>query len=182
MPAARVDAHLATCPDCRSWALAAGSLSRTLGVAPVDHVGVPAGVLATLLRDAGRARRSPAGVLHLRVALALVAVVQLVVAWPGLLLDERHAAGHVAHELTSWDLGLAVGFLVLAWRPSRAWGALPLVAVLVACLAGVSLVDVVSGAALLGRELVHLLEVAGLVCLWVLARRVPRSSIVLRMA
>ena len=98
------------------------------------------------------------------------------------MLHDGHASEHLAHELTTWDLGLAVGFILLAFMPSRAWGALPVVAVLVVALVGTSVADLATGHALLGRELVHLLEVAGLGCLWVLARRVPRSSVVVRLA
>ena len=48
---------------------------------------------------------------------------------------------------------------------------LPLASVLVAFMAGISVLDALSGHALLGREIVHLLQIAGLGCLWVLARR-----------
>ena len=44
------------------------------------------------------------------------------------------------------------------------------------------ILDLLQGNALLGREFVHLLEVAGLGCLWVLARRAPRPSVVVRLA
>ena len=59
---------------------------------------------------------------------------------------------------------------------------LPLAVVLVACMAGTSVARLVSGHALLGREAVHVLELAGLGVLWVLARRVPRPSVVVRLA
>ena len=177
---ARIDAHLAACPDCRGWAAAAGSLPA-LTEAPVERTTPDPGVLAALLSEGRTGRGALVSVREWRMALAVIAVVQLVTAWPGVLTG-GHASVHIAHELTSWDIGLAVGFLFLAWQPSRAWGALPLVALLVACLTGASVVDLVSGAALLGRESVHLLEVAGLGCLWMLARRVPRSSVVLRLA
>jgi predicted anti-sigma-YlaC factor YlaD len=45
--------------------------------------------------------------------------VQMIVAWPGVLLHDGHASVHLAHELTAWDIGLAVGFLVAALRPAR---------------------------------------------------------------
>jgi predicted anti-sigma-YlaC factor YlaD len=180
VPAGRVDAHLATCPECRDWAVAAGSLPA-LAEAPVERSAPDPGVLAALLAEARPGRGALVSVREWRIALAVIAAVQLVTAWPGVLTG-GHASAHIAHELTSWDIGLAVGFLFLAWRPSRAWGALPLVALLVACLTGASVLDLLSGAALLGRESVHLLEVAGLGCLWMLARRVPRSSVVFRLA
>jgi predicted anti-sigma-YlaC factor YlaD len=180
VPAARIDGHLATCPDCRAWATAAGSLPA-LTEAPVEATTPDPGVLAALLAAGRPGRAALVTVQEWRIALAVIAVVQLVTAWPG-VLSGGHASVHIAHELTSWDIGLAVGFVFLAWQPSRAWGALPLVALLVAFLTGASVLDLVSGAALLGRESVHLLEVAGLGCLWMLARRMPRSSVVLRLA
>ena len=181
MPAARLESHLAGCGECRAWAMAAGSVGRQLGEAPTQPDLRPE-VLATLLQGASEPRRALLSLGEWRVVLALVAVVQLIVAWPGVLASDGHATGHMAHELTTWDVGLAVGFLVLAVLPSRAWGALPLAAVMVVALVGTSVADLLSGHALLGREAVHALEVAGLGCVWVLARRVPRSSVVLRLA
>jgi predicted anti-sigma-YlaC factor YlaD len=180
VPDNRIDPHLATCPDCRAWAASAGSLPA-MTEAPIERVAPDPGVLAALLAEARPRRGALVTVREWRIALAVIAVVQLVTAWPG-VISGGHASVHMAHELTSWDLGLAVGFLFLAWQPSRAWGALPLVALLVAGLAGASVLDLVSGNPLLGREAVHLLAVAGLACLWMLARRVPRSSVVLRLA
>ena len=52
---------------------------------------------------------------------------------------------HVARHLGSFALALGVGLLVVAWKPERAAGVLPVVAALVACLVGSSIVDIVSG-------------------------------------
>lgn len=170
VPTAQLDGHLDRCPGCRRWAAAAGGLagrselSRT-GAAPPSEAGSP----------------SPARhLLAWRAALAALAAGQLVTAWAGLLGGGTHT-GHATRELTSWDLGLAAGFLLLAWLPSRAWGALPVVAVIVALLASTSAADLVAGRADLGREWVHGLQVAGLGCLWVLARRAPRPPVVVRL-
>ena len=178
---AALDAHVATCPDCRAWVASAGSLQAQVH-APATPDLNPA-VLAALMQGAPEPQRPR--ILSLnewRFILGVVGVLQLITAWPGVMLHSGHASEHIAHELTTWDLGLVVGFVLLALMPSRAWGALPLVAVLVVALVGTSVADLVGGHALLGRELVHLLEVAGLGCLWVLARRVPRTSVVVRLA
>lgn len=181
MPDHRVDAHFAGCVDCRGWAAAVGGLPLVLGEAPVERVALEPGVLAALLAEARPRQPVRGGAREWRIVLAVLALAQLVVASTGVLAVGGGSA-HLVHELTSWDLGLAAGFLFLAWQPSRAWGALPLVGVLVAFLAGTSLLDLASGHTLLGRESVHLLELAGLGCLWMLARRMPRSSIVLKLA
>jgi predicted anti-sigma-YlaC factor YlaD len=178
---AALDAHVAECAACGHWAVSVGALTAQMGEAPASPDLNPA-VLATLMQGAAEPRAGFLSIGEWRLVMGVVGVLQLVTSWPGFVLHDGHASEHLAHELTTWDLGLAVGFILLAAMPSRAWGALPVVAVLVMALVGTSVVDLVGGHALLGRELVHLLEVAGLGCLWVLARRMPRSSVVVRLA
>jgi predicted anti-sigma-YlaC factor YlaD len=175
LPAEEIDAHVAGCPDCRSWAGAAASPALRALAAPDDR----------LVRPAAAPEAARAGListLEWRVVLAVIGLAQVALAWPGGLLDVGHASIHLSHELSGWDMGLAAGFLVVAWRPARAWGMLPLVAVLVAAMVVTSAVDLASGHALLGREAVHALALAGLGCVWALARRAPRSSVVVRLA
>ena len=52
--------------------------------------------------------------------------------WPRrpCLGDDPGATVHVARELGSFDVALAVGLLVAAWQPARAWGLLPVAAAL----------------------------------------------------
>jgi predicted anti-sigma-YlaC factor YlaD len=182
LPVHDIEVHLGTCDDCRAWALTAGALGRIVERAPRDGVPLDPALLATLTAPADDAAAGLLRTGEWRVVLALITLVQMVVAWPGVLLHDGHASVHLAHELTAWDIGLAVGFLIAALRPARAWGMLPLATVLVAFMVGASALDVVSGHALLGREAVHVLELAGLGVLWVLARRVPRPAVVVRLA
>jgi predicted anti-sigma-YlaC factor YlaD len=177
-----LDAHLAGCADCQAWAQAVDVLSRAVARAPREQVRLDPAVLASLTAPHGPVRTGLLATSEWRIVLGLLAVAQLVVSWPGLILDDGHASVHLAHELTACDMGLAVGFLVAALRPARAWGMLPLAAVLVACMVVTSVADTLSGHALLGRELVHVLELAGLGVVWVLARRAPRPAVVARLA
>jgi predicted anti-sigma-YlaC factor YlaD len=185
MPVENVDAHLAVCPECRSWAAAATSPALTAAASPGDPVAIDPALLARLVGPAAAARTGRSrlmSTLEWRMVLAGIGLAQLVLAWPGGFLEGGHASTHLSHELTGWDVGLAVGLLVVGWRPARAWGMLPLVAVLVAATVVASGVDLASGHALLGREAVHALALAGLGCVWALARRVPRPSVVVRVA
>ncbi len=181
LPLELVEAHIAECAACRGWASAVESLGDAAADrAPADRIALDPALLATLAARAPRAEPAGGAVISTfewRIALAMIAVTQAVLSWPGVFLHDGHASMHLAHELTAWDMGLAVGFLFVAWRPVRAWGMLPLVAVLVGCMVVTSGVDVASGHALLGREFVHGLEIAGLGCLWVLARRAPRPLV-----
>jgi predicted anti-sigma-YlaC factor YlaD len=183
VPDDEIDAHLASCPDCAEWADAAAVLGGAVERTPVPAVPLHPAVLATLTAPPDPERRPGLlSVFEWRVLLGLVAAAQVVVSFPGVLLHDGHASVHFAHELTAWDMSLAAGFLLAVLLPARAWGMLPLAAVLVAAMVGTSVLDTLSGNALLGREFVHALEVAGLICLWAIARRVPRPSVVVRLA
>jgi predicted anti-sigma-YlaC factor YlaD len=177
-----VDAHLAHCADCRAWGAAAGALDLVVSRAPRPDVRLDPALLAALVGPPEGAERGLFSTREWRVMLGVLAVALFVVVWPGAFLTEGHASVHIAHQLTAWDMGLAAGFAVAALFPARAWGMLPLACVLVACMIGASVMDVLSGHTLLGTELVHALELAGLGCLWVVARRSPRLPVEVRVA
>jgi hypothetical protein len=100
--------------------------------------------------------------------LAVVAVAQLALALPALLLGQDHSAPvHVAHEMDSLDVAVAVGFFVAARRPSRAIGMLGLVGVAAAMLVLTAGIDLGIGRTDLLDEAPHLAVVVG----WVLLRR-----------
>jgi predicted anti-sigma-YlaC factor YlaD len=99
-----------------------------------------------------------------------VALVMIVAALPALVLgDDAGLPVHAARHVGSFDLALAVGFLFAAWRPSRIAGLLPVVAALVACLVGTSVLDVLEGRTGALTETQHIVEVAGLAAAWLLA-------------
>jgi predicted anti-sigma-YlaC factor YlaD len=174
LPDEAVDAHLAHCADCRGWAAAAGALDLVVARAPRSDVRLDPALLAALVGPPEGARRGLFTTREWRIMLGVIAAALVVVVWPGAFLNEGHASVHIAHQLTAWDIGLAAGFLVAALFPARAWGMLPLACVLVACMIGASVLDALSGHTLLGTELVHALELAGLGCLLVVARRSHR--------
>jgi predicted anti-sigma-YlaC factor YlaD len=163
-----LDRHLASCPACRDFASATGRLDRATRLTPADPVpDLTAAVMAAAPPPDLRAQREVA-----RWSLAVVATAQLVLALPALIAGSgSDAPVHATRELGSWSVALAVGLLVAAWQPSRARGMLPLGAVLVGVLAVGAVVDVVGGRAGSGGEAVHLLELAGVALLWLLARR-----------
>ncbi len=172
---AALDRHVMGCSACRAWVASAATLNRAVRIAPAEAIpDLTAGILAAARPAPQRPARGA------RWALGLVGALQLVLAVPVLLLGADGAPVHVARELGSLDLALAVGFLLAAWRPQRAWGMFPLVAVLVASLAVTAGVDLAEGHAAASRELVHALDLAGLVLLWLVARW-PRLAVFPRM-
>jgi predicted anti-sigma-YlaC factor YlaD len=181
--AAALDAHLAACRSCRQWAEAAVRVTRAARVAPAGQVPDLSGpIMAALAEQPRRPPRAPAasgsplGVA--RLGLALVAVAQLCLAVPALLGDDAGATIHIAHEQGSWFLALAVGLLVVAWRPARASALLPFMVVLAAGLALTMAVDIAAGRTQAAAEAPHGLAFLGVGLLWVLAHPVshPRTA------
>jgi predicted anti-sigma-YlaC factor YlaD len=171
---AAVDAHLHTCRDCSAWSAELGVLHRMVRVREAEVVpDLTAAILgtraATSVTPWSAVRTERVSVA--RWALFVVALTQLVLAAPALLLGEDAGATvHVARELGSFDVALAVGLLVAAWQPARAWGLLPVVAALAFVMGGTAVVDVVRGTATSVGEAHHLLDLAGVTVLWWVAR------------
>jgi predicted anti-sigma-YlaC factor YlaD len=179
-----VDAHLQTCRACAAWSEELGVLHRMVRVREAEVVpdltaailGAAPGASAMPWRAVRAERVSVA-----RWALFVVALTQLVLAAPALLLGEDAGATvHVARELGSFDVALAVGLLVAAWQPARAWGLLPVVAALAIVMGGTAILDVVRGTATSVGEAHHLLDLAGVTVLWWVAREersAPRETV-----
>jgi predicted anti-sigma-YlaC factor YlaD len=167
-----IDDHLGSCGACAAWSDELATLHRMVRVREAEVV---PDLTAAILGPPPSAplRRSPLGevISPARWALFVVALTQLVLAAPALLLGEDSGATvHVARELGSFDVALAVGLLVAAWQPARAWGLLPVIAALGLVMAGTAVVDVVRGTASGFGEAHHVLDLAGLVLLWLVAR------------
>jgi predicted anti-sigma-YlaC factor YlaD len=179
VPEEVVDAHLRGCSACRAWAAEVVDLHRVVRVRGAEPVpDLSAAIIAAFHRPSWHERMLDAGrrvvlsepISRARWALFVVGLTQLVLAVPALLGDDRGATIHIAREIGSFDVALAVGLLVAAWQPARAWGLLPLAVVLVFVMAGSSVLDVVAGRAGALGECQHLLDVAGVGFLWSVAR------------
>lgn len=167
LPTGVVDLHLADCGECRAWH--AGALRVTDLTAPMATVPAPdltARVLAAVAADrrAAEARRSRRTVLRLAVAVAAGA--QLVLALPALLGADLH----VTKEMAACQVALAAGFALAAWWPRFAAGYLPVALVLAAALALASVVDIAHGRATVWHETAHLAVLVQAGLLWGLAR------------
>lgn len=168
-----VDSHLAGCNECQAWRADAVALAHRVDLHMAEPVPDRSAAILAALAEESAAEEAVArnqALLPWRIGLAALGAVQLLLAVPVLLFGSEPGAGiHAAREMGSFDVALAVGFLVAAWRPARAWGMVPLVAALALCLAATSVIDVVEGRATLAAETLHLTHVVGLVMLWALA-------------
>jgi predicted anti-sigma-YlaC factor YlaD len=160
---------------CQAFARQAVSLHRELRLTRAPAV---PDLTAPILAAIGSQRRAhPAQERGLRVILVAVGLMLVAAAVPALVFgDDAGLPVHAARHVGSFDLALAVGFLFAAWRPSRIPGLLPVVAALVACLVGTSVLDVVNGRTGALTETQHVVDVAGLAAAWLLAHPLrPRA-------
>jgi predicted anti-sigma-YlaC factor YlaD len=111
-----------------------------------------------------------------RYALLAIALTQLVIALPALLLGEDTGASiHVAREIGSFDIALAVGLLWAAWQPRRAAGLLPMAVALAGTTVLASVLDIARHVAPAFGEAHHVLDLAGVGLLLLLVRRPARQ-------
>ncbi len=166
--AAELDQHLTGCRACQAWRERAHELTRTVRLQPARLGPGPPDRLLALVADQRRVRWwRPGSMSAARLGLVVVAVVQLAVCLPVLLFGhDRSAPVHVAHEMGSFEVAVAIGFLVAARRPGRAMGMLSLMGVAAGLLVLTAVLDLVAGRTGLSDEAPHLLVVAG----WLLLR------------
>jgi predicted anti-sigma-YlaC factor YlaD len=158
-----VDAHVADCVGCADFAEGAHRVRRLTGIrveapAPVDEV-----LDAVAVPDMGKGA-------WVRIALGAVGLTLLL---RGLVLivtgDLDGAGAHVARHLGAFGAALAIGLVYAAWRPERALGLMPLAGVLGLLLASTAVIDVVTRRSNALSEATHLVEVVGIVLLWMLS-------------
>jgi len=129
-------------------------------------------ILAALPR---RRVRGDDRVQTLRIVTLAIALVQLGAAVPLLFPSDTMPGmsgmdGHLERHLGISALAMAVGLLVVAWRPERARAMLPILGVLVVGLAWACLGDIWAGRPVPGNLLAHAADVAGFVVVWILSR------------
>jgi predicted anti-sigma-YlaC factor YlaD len=157
-PADLLREHLDGCADCRDWQRRAHEITRRarLGMHALDHDLTPL-MLAALPPQ--RPDRRPVLV---RACLVAIAVAQFAITVPLLVLGHDHDAGaHAAHELGSFDLALAIAFVVGALRPRLSAGLAWPCGVAAIGLAVTAIIDLIGGQTLGADEAQHLIAVAG---------------------
>lgn len=175
VPGARVDEHLATCPDCSDWYLRASSQAerlRTLaglgasGPRPVSESG-PRAVSGRIGRFSRRIapqwRRWALGIIGVtQLALAAGQGLGVEIGMPG-AHDGAMSGSHLLNESTAWSVALGAVMVVAALRPAAAAGLAGVLATFTAVLTGYVIVDSLAGAVTPVRVLSHLPVVLGAV-------------------
>jgi predicted anti-sigma-YlaC factor YlaD len=179
---AAVNGHVTGCDECRSWQEAAHRLTRSTRLTPARAMtDDTARILEAVMADR-KVRRPPlrntlknSRRLFFRGGLAMAAMGQLAITVPALVLGDAGVGVplHASRELGAFNLALAVGFVLAALRPKLARGMLPLVAVATFGLIVVVAVDTAWGATTLLAEVPHLITVAGMALLFLIAEPPP---------
>jgi predicted anti-sigma-YlaC factor YlaD len=175
LTSAVLDGHLSGCAECSAWLARVERVTRQARLRPVGVPDLTASILAAVAADQSGTRPAAAGTRQiLRLAVAIAAGVQLLLALPvlfGLGVDP-----HATREMASFDIAVAVGFALAAWRPERARAFVPVAFVLAACLATTSILDISDGATHLAHEVGHLAALAQALLLWALSRRTKSDA------
>jgi len=167
-----VRAHVSGCGECAGFEARAEVLHRRIRVTPAPQMSdMTDRVVAAVAGDATGRQRLWRQWQLTRVALAAVAVGQLLLAAPVLLFGhDEQAPTHIAHEIGSFGFAIAIGLLLAAYRPRLAAGMLPIVGIIAGLLLLTAGSDLALGRTQLADETPHLLDVAGFLLLWRLAK------------
>ncbi|MCP2333799.1 zf-HC2 domain-containing protein [Actinoalloteichus caeruleus] len=177
VPAEVVARHLESCAPCVFWYRRAQALTRSLRVRPAPRAPDLVDAILLAAPAVGTRRRRPPAHLAVRIALAVVAVVQVLIAvGPYLGVDfgfghDHSGEPHLLNESTAWNVALGLGMLWASFRVEHARGMVPVFAGFLVVLAGFSVWDLVRGQAPVERVASHLVLLVGLVLLVVVRRR-----------
>lgn len=164
--------HVESCRACAAWSEAAGDVTRRLRVhSAASTPDIASAALA-------RARRSPASTALRapRVALALFAIAELTFALVGGVSGTSATSVHGTQHLGAFAAAVAAGLLLVAWRPARALGVLPIVLALAVAIPVFAVIDLANGELSWLGGLHHLAQLVGLALVWLLAGRPAPSD------
>jgi len=172
---ALVQVHLAGCVACQADTTQASRLQGWLRRRPAEPVpDLTPAILARIGPTEPGPRQGTQR--EVRIALAVLAGLVAVLPLPApLLAEEAGAPLHVARELGAFQVALAVGLLLVAWQPRRRVQLLPVLAVLSVCPAVIAALDVAGGRTPASAEGHHLVQLAGLGLVWLLAHPPGRA-------
>lgn len=163
-----LDGHLTDCPGCARWRDQAQQITREVRLQSLRVPDLTAQVLAAVAADQPPQRQRQPRVAVLRIAVAIAALAQLALALPMVVGADEHAG----REIAAFEVALAVGFALGAWRPQWARPLVPVAVVLAAGLMVTSLIDITSAQTTMMHETGHAAAAVQAALLWVLARQV----------
>lgn len=184
VPAQRVDAHLGSCPDCRSWLIGVAVQTRQLasleaghGPDMVEQIMAAVGVAPVaphrrwwrgLVSDYRRWALILAGLIQVALASAQIAGIDF-----GMVSTHMHGAAtgaHLLHESTAWLLALGAAMIAAGIWTTAAVGVAAIAGAYTVALLGYVAVDSYSGQVTASRVASHLPLLVGLLFALLVAR------------
>lgn len=160
-----LDLHVEGCGACATYRADVVSLARSMRVRAVEF---DPHFVDAVVRHTKPARLGRGG--WLRPALAWCGIVVAGQSVAPLVFGELDGTPtHVARHVGASTLALAFGLLFVAWRPHRAAGLLPFVGALFGSMFAGAMFDVIGGDRSPVSELAHVVELIGMVLLWMVA-------------
>ena len=153
----RLDAHLDTCQACASYNDDAWSLRRALRVTPITE---PSASTPTELVG------SPGAASPLRWVLGVIGATLVILNAPAMFGASESLEPHITRHDAIFGIALGIGMLIVAARPHRAIGLVPLTSTIALLMIVSAIVDLASDQASMLGEAIHVVEFAGLACLW----------------
>ncbi|MEM7091620.1 MAG: zf-HC2 domain-containing protein [Actinomycetota bacterium] len=155
-----LEEHLAACADCRAHADELEAMRRDFRLHAAEELAsIPAPQLAGSLR----------AVSALRWMLYLIGGTLVILNVSNLVFEVDAVDRHLSRHDGVFGTALGIGMLSVAMRPQRAIGLVPLTSTIAALMAVVAISDIVGDRRSMLAESVHVLEFAGLICLWVIS-------------
>jgi predicted anti-sigma-YlaC factor YlaD len=168
----RLDRHTGSCVACTDYQDDGFALRRSLRMSVVQAETEPAPVPAAPRSVIGSLR----GLSALRWALFVIGGTLVLLNVPSILSAEASPAAHLDRHDGVFGTALGIGMLAVAAKPHRAIGLVPITGATAVLMLVVAAADVISGNANLLTEAIHVVQFAGLVCLWVISGGPSRLS------
>lgn len=163
-----LDAHLASCASCTGYQAEAWKLHRTMrmrAVAPANESAAartPAPVKVAIAGDLQ-------ALMLMRWALFVIGGTLVVLNAQAVLGGGADAAAHLSRHDGVFGTALGIGMIAVAAKPHRAIGLVPLTSTIAVLMTIAAIADLASGEASMLAEAIHVVEFAGLLCLWVIS-------------
>ena len=156
-----LERHLEDCDRCGLYSADAWALRRSLRVTAVpDTEATPAKLAATT---------APGPLTILPYLLGAIGAALVILNIGAVFSVESGAQAHLSRHDGIFGTALGIAMLAVAAKPYRAIGLVPITTTVAVLMVVAAAVDLTSNEANAAAEAVHLLEFAGLICLWVIS-------------
>ena len=161
-----LDTHVSSCTSCEHYQNDAYALHRALRMRSVEADQVTNASASTIATDVAGSLKT---VTFLRYALFVIGASLVILNFGSIISPDGSVAAHLGRHDGVFGTALGIGMLAVAARPHRAIGLVPITSAVALLMTIVALADLVTGNANLLAEAIHVLQFAGLICLWVIS-------------